>query len=534
MKKNTKKGWSLSCSLPLGRVRVGFCEEIKNNSCQYFFTISIFCFLFSCATRTGEPTANVPPETKLFLSAINLSDTNSFSGRIRLYWTGETPSGYIKMYEIASDTGVCNGLERIWSPTTRTDSAFLFKVPQNAKYAKISFYVRAIDNEQRIDPTPACLEVPVKNAPPEIKFDRVYGTKSLTDTVHQVFSLSWTAEDEDGTENLDSVFVSTDSLTWVGLSKNVNFITLVPISPESTTETDAKILTGFAGTDNGLLLKGLKMNTQNKIYIKNKDISNEFSNTDTTNLFYLKAKKGDVLIIDSYNVTGFFAVNERLVYDPILRQTFPNGYEIYNINRSNSEYLPRNWNLTFLEYMKLYKSVFWFSDTRRYEGSLAIELAATAIQNYLNSGGRLLISQSSLPSDANSPIYTFSTADSLYTKQGNAVLNTSASTILGLVANSLQGLPSLALNVSAIGNLTPTPFYHKLLAQPLYEGSFLGTNEMNGSKKWLGPSTVAAFTKGSNTKANMIFFAFPLHLCNGKADDLTLFFNQIFNKEFAD
>ncbi|MDX2188710.1 MAG: hypothetical protein SFY32_02495 [Bacteroidota bacterium] len=496
----------------------------------YILILGIF-ILNGCRNRTGEVSPLSPPTTRIYLKQINLTDSNSLSGKIKLSWQGESVNGYIKGYEIISDTLTCvqsaNYINnKPWSFTTKTDSLFLFPLPYGAKFAQISFYARAIDNKDVKDPNPPCLQLPVKNAQPTIKLDRVIGNiKSVTDTVHSVFSISWFADDPDGISNLDSVFVKFNNGNWVGFSKSVTQLTFVPTSADNAVSTNCKILVGSTAKEDTRTIGSLNLNTYNKVYVRSKDISNAFSAVDTVNSFYYKKKNGDVLVVDCFNSPSR---EERNVLDPILKQTLKktpsNGadslnYDVYDINRSSNAYLPINWNITFTEYLKLYKSVFWINDGSTYGGNLAIELGITSIQNYLNAGGKILVSISKLPLDINSPIYEFAPFDSISSKPGQARLSNN-SKIIPANINTYDTLKNVGLITGA------TPGYTKKTANTLFTATYQALSN------WSGPNIVAAGSLGNNGKYNQIYFTTDIHRLNGNNQSLRNVIAKIFNQDF--
>jgi hypothetical protein len=485
--------------------------------CLYWFWI--FIIANSCKTRSGEPSPLSPPSTKIFLNSINLSDTNSLSGRIRLHWIGETANGYIKGYEIQSDTANCQTIfnSTNWSFTTRTDSAFLFKINAGAQFDKISFYVRAVDNNNLKDINPPCLQVPVRNSKPIIKLDRPFASlKSVTDTVHSVFTISWFTEDPDGIENLDSVYVKFNQSNWVSFPKSVSQLTFVPIYSSSNDSIFCKILIGNTIREHRVSIGKLALNKFNRVYLKAKDISNTFSVPDSINSFFYKSKTSDILLIDSYKATG-----ERSVLEPILQSIVSQGYDVYDINRNSDIYLPINWNLTFSEYLKLYKKVIWITDANLYGGSLALELGMTAIQNFLNNSGKILVSTTKLPTDINSPIYQYSPFDSISSSVGQARL-----------ANGSKIIPTSGLDIafgtlSGVGLITAaTPGYVKPTSKIIYTTQFQAVNG------WQGPNIIAAATLGNAGKSNQIYFNTDLHKLNGDTQALKSLIDHIINKEF--
>jgi hypothetical protein len=120
---------------------------------------------------TFEVDRNMPPET--ILSGAPGDSTTTFYWT-HLYWYGVDPDGEVVAYEFAITDSVPDDPEAIeWHRTTRTDSLFAIPVEESQEILGRRFYVRAIDNEGKEDPTPAWTFFTVRdNEPPRIEFTR--------------------------------------------------------------------------------------------------------------------------------------------------------------------------------------------------------------------------------------------------------------------------------------------------------------------------------------------------------------------------
>ncbi len=485
------------------------------NTLKYLYLLaSLTFFVFSCKDRSGDLNVSKTPETSIFVSTINLGGINSLSGNIKLNWSGESPNGFIKSYEFAIDYNSCtNDVAALnaltWTKTSKTDSTFLFNIPKGQIFSKVTFYVRAIDQLDLKDATPACLEIPIKNSIPTITFDKLYNAKVIYDTIHSVFTLSWKADDVDGAANLDSVFIKINDSKWVGLPKSINQVTFVPLNPSSMDSTFCKILTGNDAKLFSKNIAGLRLNSSNRLMIKSKDISNSFSKIDSTNLFYCKRKISDLLYIDA------FSTNEDLnILNPIFNDLFPQGVDKINL----ISFKPLLWNITFKEYLKLYKKVYWNNDD-----SNLLELASSSLESYLSDGGKILISSEVNVRDNNSPLIRFAPFDSLSNNENVQPRINTLNTITGYGTNETYKLSSsqTLINVYTQYPKVNADSYLKLVNKPTTNTAWLGTN------------IIASMTKRNN-KPNQIFFTIPLHRLNGNPTELKNLLNQILNTEFAD
>ena len=230
-----------------------------------------------------------------------------------------------------------------------------------------------------------------------------------------------------------------------------------------------------------------------------------------------------MLYIDSYNTS----TADRTALVPLFAQVFPTGIDVYDMNRSNNLYIPRNWNLTFLEYMKLYKRIFWSSDNLSLGSGNAIELGAVAIQNYLNYNGKILVSISSIPKDFNSPIYQIAPFDSISTKINNQRGSYLANFKSYPTIENASNIDSLSYKVDVYES---TPAYVKSGAKTLLKTKIIDA----AGGTWTGPNIIAAATNGANGKPNQIFFTTDVHNLNGNPASLVKFFQFVFNQLFAD
>ena len=117
------------------------------------------------ACDKGELLENKAPDTRISVSEINLTGEDRLRSEVTLHWFGADEDGWITGYELSLD-----GTN--WSPVTKQDSTFSFELTLGSDTTDIDFYVRAVDNDDAVDPTPAYLRVPIRNSPPTAIFCR--------------------------------------------------------------------------------------------------------------------------------------------------------------------------------------------------------------------------------------------------------------------------------------------------------------------------------------------------------------------------
>ena len=197
--------------------------------------------------------------------------------------------------------------------------------------------------------------------------------------------------------------------------------------------------------------------------------------------------------------------------------------------RSNA-HVPPFWEPTFRLFLAQYNKVFWYSDgteNNSFGKQMYLEIAASPLQQYLNNGGKLLIS-SKFPSRFNakataldSPIFGFSPIDSFSTSAGQARIPLDS---IIYPINTFSGTyPTLTPSVFISG---VDPFYAKDPNQVVYAAQL----ELTGG--WVGTHNIAGRAVFSNNKTNQIFFVLELHKLNGNPTALQGLFDKVLNEEF--
>lgn len=495
------------------------------NWMRFFILIIFSAVILSSCQKEDELIKNTEPITNIFLEKIDRTGSNRLNTIVDLSWSGDDKDGYIIGYEISFDS-------LTWFFTDKQDSTFKFSISSNSDTADIKFYVRAIDNDNNKDRSPAYLRVPIKNTLPSVELD---DDLIKVDSVFSVFSLLWNARDLDGNETLDSTYIQINNSEWFAIPRNYNFITVVPVNPEIAGSTVGIVYAGLNAVNLNRRIKGLVVGGDNKIVIKVKDQSGAESLTDSMNNFVLKRKSSDLLVLDAFNIAT--TPNADVVYKSAISQAYGNA-DYYDFYRLNKAYIPVYWNPTFRLLLSLYDKVFIYSDNSQTAtiNGMILEDAANTFQNFLNNGGKMLIvtdiANNASPNsfDKNSTLFQYTPADSFqtfYAANQKATLPVD-SLILPDAVNAI-GYP--ILKVSTFSDAVD-PFYMKQSALPLYTGQIRKTNGTIGTR------ILAAKNKNFNNQTNLVFFSTDLFKLqgdgnnNGNADELKLFFEQVFNVEF--
>ena len=177
---------------------------------------------------------NLSPDTRLASAPGPYSQANY---RVHLYWDGDDPDGYVVAYYFAWDDTVASQ----WTYTTKTDSLFKAVIDSTGETRRHTFYVRAVDNEGRRDPSPARIrfdawtEVPVVDSllrldgpddPGSPNYDPGYKDTVL---MWSPCSFAWTGWDPDGMGALPFFSYRLDSNPFTPFS-DVTTVTIESIS----------------------------------------------------------------------------------------------------------------------------------------------------------------------------------------------------------------------------------------------------------------------------------------------------------------
>ena len=204
-------------------------ENRPRRSAQALLSLSALCLLVAivalgtfgpgCRDENTIPVdRNLAPET--FLTGAP-GDSQAAFYAVRLYWSGIDQDGEVVGYEYAVTESLPD-LEAIeYEFTTKTDSLFRFQVESSREILGHRFYVRAIDNDGKVDPVPAWAFFAARNiCPPAVEFTQAIAfspdfaetlqitstetrERSITDTVPTGWSVCFEWEGSDCDAILD-------------------------------------------------------------------------------------------------------------------------------------------------------------------------------------------------------------------------------------------------------------------------------------------------------------------------------------------
>jgi hypothetical protein len=469
--------------------------------------LALTVLVFSC--KKGEKKANLSPETQIVPHEINLQGDNRLGSTVKLSWFGSDQDGFITGYEYSFD-------EINWNFTRTTDTTFSFTIDQGSDTLDVEIFVRAIDNQNLKDPSPAKLVIPVKNSPPSILFDELLSSK---DTTHLITTLQWIASDPDGVENIKSIELKINSGDWYALDKKQKRLDLVPENATTIGATDAFVhyLPLNAASQK---IAGLKLGDTNTFYIKATDIANSESNIDTLTGVYVKEKKNDLLVIGGDITNNAFYVN-RL-------SNVVNNFDFIDYISNGQQAQPVSWNNSFYLLISQYPKLFIFSDYQEYVNQetglqqTILELSAPSVLVYNTNGGKVFtIGFFKNPLSTTSPIYETYPLESVDSASAGLFLQRSDTTL----KSQFAGYPDLGTNQFPSEF---SPFQEK--SSPSIKVIY--TAVVDNTSGYTGPVTVGIKKEDAQGKTNMVFITAAMPPLNKDYTKVDSLFHQVLNQEF--
>ncbi len=512
-------------------------QSIKNIIILILIGVSVF----SCKENlTDTPVGNKPPETHLFLFPD--STISQQKSRLQVHWWGDDPDGLIVGFYF-----MWEGLDTEWHFTTKNDS--VFSLPIGTVDTNYTFKIAAADNSGNgkyddrivrnnidfgpepfidkngngvfdpgetyfdigaIDSTPAEQKFPIKNSAPVVEWSEL---STLPAESFPVMTFGWKATDLDGDESIVNIYLAlNDTTDFVELNGNVRLVTLIIEDVNSTEPAFNIFIDGSPNKKSDNKLSNLKLDADNVIYLKAKDISGAESQIirlpDTTSHWFVKKPKGELLIVDDYSSASDIQDFYSNQFNSIKNGELNGKYDIIDLEKTDLPYQ----NITLLETIKLFDYIFWYSDA-----SPSLEVINSVTQNYLQDGGKIAFSMTFQDSSNSfqfdlATLQNFLPVDSLGQEKSLPFLLPGAKVI---PQAGFENMPELKVETT-IG-FVRTYYPNQIAATPVYD---LQSSQLNGN--------IALIT---NTK-NLFFIGLPLNQCNGN-NNVAVFLEQLFYGEFG-
>jgi hypothetical protein len=234
-------------------------------------------------------------------------------------------------------------------------------------------------------------------------------------------------------------------------------------------------------------------------------------------IWFARIPKTDLLIVDDYGPTDDTPAFYAGITDTLLGGRY-RGADVFDIKYGASStkkgaFVPPFVNPTFIETLKLFKHVLWYSDNNP-----TIDVAQLSLAQYQQSGGHVLYT-ASFPESALDPrggITDYAPVDSL-TPQSITFIP--ANTRLEAHAES-PGYPALVRDTKG----TPVAFirglFRKINASNLYT--------LAADPRWSGQPVVAV----RSGDRRFVIFSIPLHRFDGSGNAGAVI-RQVFEQEFG-
>lgn len=464
----------------------------------------------------GELLDNSTPETYLVTDTIIRFGDDRLESEVSLQWWGDDPDGFIVGFEFSFDAVITDAT--IWQYTTALDSTFILAPPPGADSADFVFHIRAIDNQQHTDPTPASLTVPVKNSPPQVT---VIPGLNVPVKSFPALRYFWEGSDPDGFQNLDHYEICFNDTTGPIVQLSATTSSAI-IEAENPTETalSCQIFPNGGTIALGETISGLSGDAWNTFYIRAVDQSNAASPFVAADSIYIKRVHSTVLLVNGYSTT----TNEAFYINHLATQGITTVDTMQVFSTLDGAYTQQSAdNLTQGKIFDMFDVIIWFSN----DANNSFSLAQKTTEAFFNSGGKMLMS-----------VYISSSFDPLsnfldFTPIASLVNPEDTTLILDLGAG-LQALeadwPALQ-GTSIVGVVKPINL--QIGATPLYAAELTAKDNITLTfTPWTGVSTVIASKADGAGNTNFVISTLELNKLDGLIT-MDAFFEKVLMDEFG-
>ncbi len=490
---------------------------------RYTWCLAVLLVLLNaCADEPTLPAGNIRPQTHIAVDTVATEQ----SSRLQVNWYGDDADGIVNGYLLSTD-------RQTWFFTRRSDSLFSLRIENND--TSYLFSVSAVDNslkqypvegarinfndansngyydngeefislEGAADLTPATSRYPIRNTQPHVFFgadSTAIAAKQvhLPDTTFTVATFQFGAYDLDGAETIayfEYAINDTASTNWRRIPTSQTFITLTSDS-------------------------GLVSNSENAFYLRAVDIgalkSKVLRYPQPGKTWYVRKPKGNILIIKDHDLPAADNFYQNSL-QTIASGKFAGKVDVLDLRTGGkTRNIPPFINPMFIETLKLFKVVIWYSDA-----GANYRLAQESLPEFIRSGGHALYAAdlpNPIPSEVQTALIDFAPVDSVsafeITSNPLDIKNNSE-----IVADTSGG--TIYSNfIKETGTVNPHALYPKITAKPLYR--------LPASTKWTGNPVVAVRSEDRR----MIFVGLPLYLLN-KSQTAELFLQTVLTGEFG-
>lgn len=475
-----------------------------------FFLAAIAAFSACKKDFDGSEKPNQLPETYVVTDTIVRTGDNRFTSQVKIQWWGTDADGYIQGFEYRIN-------DSAWQFTKKQDSTFLLIIPGNADTFDFKFEVRAIDNKNERDASPARLFYPVKNTSPTVGFYVPTSVPSRNPVrTFPALRFLWQANDLDGVASLDSFEICWNDTTGpkVKIPPAIRDVLLVGTNLSGTV-TDCQIYLGSSQNPWGPTIGGLKLNDSNVLYIRAIDKVGAASPFAATAKVFVRKPTSDILVVNAIE-SQFTKATIQNFYTTSLNNTLGKPFDILQATeRVANNYTELSADpFTQAQVFKFFKRVFWFSDNTDF--SLGLLQKSSGL--FFAAGGRIMVVTAANDNLPAAPAYLdftpikgylpVSSTNSFLMQQNDSIVPKNAGWPILTTPNFLTGIRPFELQPDNIDYSFAS----------LYDG--LITNEKSGNiSRWTGVSTLMAKrVRKADGKTDFVICTVPLHQFNGQSN----------------
>ena len=342
--------------------------------------------LGGCAKKL-RPIQNLPPETYVFIQG----PVDTVSHRVHLYWYGTDPDGEVVAYAFRWVYPPPAAQDPAWVPilrdqgSLRTDSMFTMFTGDSGQVTP-RFEIRAIDNENTADPTPAVQRFLLTNLAPVVRFTNPLGTG---DTTYASATVSWETTDPDGggpglhyrvwLDGSEAAYDSTSELTYTVASGRFLVGDVYRAGPRT-------------------------------LYVQAVDDGGRHGEPASMTWYVrapaevLENNQGQLLVVDDMPSVGTAGTNN-FRYDALYKSVadlLPNGDRDYSVLRTQFNPSIFRSGLDVLQTFRQFKAVLWYRGDQPNVSPL-LKAYQDGIGPYLDGGGKLYLDGYYLVEGLNTP-----------------------------------------------------------------------------------------------------------------------------------
>ena len=492
---------------------------------RILFFILGFTLLIGCKKDySGDNNLRKTPETFFTVDTIIRDGENRFPSVVTLQWWGNDEDGFIVGYEVSFD-------QIDWTFTTRQDSTFRLNLPNNADTANIRIYIRAIDNDDLRDPSPATLVLPVKNSPPTVSFILPAASPSRNPVrSFPAVKFFFSGSDPDGEANFShyEIALNDTNSTLIRIEKNITEITLVATDITANISS-CNIFPGVSLNALNNQISGMILNDTNRLFIRAVDNVGAQSAFAESQKIYIRKPKSDILFINGqvspFNKSQIQATYSAAISNAI-NKTFDTLQAAEIVNNNYTELSPDP--LTQSRVFSFFNKIIWYGDNAEFN----LSIGQRSLGDFFAKDGKIMIIVEGNDVMEEVPSYfDFTPIGSLLPlTNGRAFIFNSNDTLYP--SNTNTNFPTLRTSNLLTGirpfNLpSNNPSYNY---QSLYNGKI--TLDDNGNISiWNGVSTlISKRTRLKDNKTDFIMVLLPLHRFNANNNLSTWFQRTLVNE----